>query len=68
MSESYLDCLRDEIAFRLRRGERLAEVERELIAPARLSEDERAALWLFAWSYLRKAERDARRVNGLLAR
>jgi hypothetical protein len=67
MSESYLDCVRDEIAFRLHRGERLAEVEREVIAPARLSEDDRAALWLFAWSYPRKAKRETRGVHGVPA-
>jgi hypothetical protein len=52
MTESLLDCLRGEIALCLARGERLAEVEWRLIerAPG-LSEDERAALWLFAWSY-----------------
>jgi hypothetical protein len=51
MRESLLDCLRDEIAFGLDRGERLAEVERSLIeGAAGLGEHERAAVWLFAWS------------------
>jgi len=46
------DELRDAIALRLDVGWSLGQVERALIEPAaRLSEDERAALWLFAWSY-----------------
>jgi hypothetical protein len=32
MTESLLDCLRDEVAFRLDGGERLTEVDHELIA------------------------------------
>jgi hypothetical protein len=44
--------LREEIESRLDVGLTLAEVHDELIAPAAgLSEDERAAMWLFAWSY-----------------
>ena len=30
-------------------GAPLAEIEREVIEPARLAEDSRAALWLYAW-------------------
>jgi hypothetical protein len=44
--------LRYEIAQRLDDGYDLAAVEMETIEPVRcLSEDQRAALWLFAWSY-----------------
>jgi len=43
--------LQDQLALRLDRGERLADVEGELIdAAVALSDDERAALWLFAAS------------------
>lgn len=69
MRESVLDCLREEVALRLHRGERLAAVESELIEPAYgLSEDERAALWLFAWSYRPAAGADCGDVAGFLAR
>jgi hypothetical protein len=52
MRESVLDCLRDEVALRLDNGERLSRVEDQVIEGAvGLNEDERAALWLFAWSY-----------------
>ncbi len=47
-----VERLRDEIASRLEWGESVSEVEAELIASAEgVDEDERAALWLFAWSY-----------------
>jgi len=61
--------VRDEVAARLERGAALADLNAELIeaAPA-LSEDERAALWLFAWSYRPSAScertRSARSVAG----
>jgi hypothetical protein len=66
MRESLLDCLRDEIAFGLDRRERLAEVERPLIegAPG-LSEHERAALWLFAWSCRPSRGSEADRLIGV---
>lgn len=34
----------------LHAGRTLDDVERELLAPAALSEEQRAALWLYAWS------------------
>jgi len=44
--------LRDEIAVRVDGGDELAAIETEVINSVRcLGEDERAALWLFAWSY-----------------
>jgi hypothetical protein len=44
--------LREEVAERLERGERLPRLERDLIEPAHgLDEEQRAATWLFAWSY-----------------
>ncbi len=47
-----LERLCDEIASRLESGESVSGVEAELIACADgIDEDERAALWLFAWSY-----------------
>ena len=33
-------------------GAPLGEIERELIEPARLAEDEKAAMWLLAWSHI----------------
>ena len=54
-------CVREEIALRLERGASVAEVQDEVIEPAReLSEDERAALWLFAWSYQAPARAPSR--------
>ena len=44
-----LQQLRVEIAKRLGRGDSLDSVERELIAPSRLSEEHKSALWLYGW-------------------
>jgi hypothetical protein len=56
MGGCVVNRVRDEVAACLERGMSLSDVDAELIeaAPA-LSEDERAALWLFAWSYLPSA-------------
>lgn len=51
MAESLLDCLRDEVAARLDGGAPVADVQEELGDAQGLSEDERAAVWLFAWLY-----------------
>ncbi len=51
MSEAVLSSCRGEIARRLRMGSRLADVEGELIeSRVDLSEEESAALWLYAWA------------------
>ena len=49
--------LQAEIASRLGRGDSLDSVERELIAPSRLSEEQKAALWLDGWSLPKLARR-----------
>lgn len=38
------------ITTRLKRGDTLEAVERELIAPSGLPEEQRSALWVYAWS------------------
>jgi hypothetical protein len=44
------DGLREMIAELVRRGEQLDTIETELLTPRPgLDDDERAALWLFAW-------------------
>jgi hypothetical protein len=43
--------LRAAIARRLERGDTLDTVERELIAPSGLAEEQQSALWLYAWSH-----------------
>jgi hypothetical protein len=44
--------LREEIVLRARAGAGLAEIDRALIEPAAVDEDEKAALWLLAWCSL----------------
>lgn len=57
MREQLLDT-RGRLAVGLDGGATLPEVEGRLIEGASgLSEDERAALWLFAWSYRASARR-----------
>ena len=36
----------------LRRGAPLEQVEREVIDPCELSSDQKAAMWLYAWSFI----------------
>jgi len=44
------DELRAEIAEHVRRGEQLDRIETELLTPRHgLDDEQRAALWLFAW-------------------
>ena len=64
MAESLLDCLRDEAVLRLEAGARSAEVQEGLIESSPgLSEDERAALWLFAWAYRPGGRREPGKVG-----
>jgi len=68
-SVMWLEHLQDEIALRLDRGETLPDVEAELVDSAvALGDDERAALWLFAWSYRASDRHDAGQVPVGLAR
>lgn len=56
-----LDMYLCEIGQRLDRGSALADVEAQVIEPAsELSDDDRAVLWLFAWSYSNSPARAAR--------
>ena len=36
----------------MRRGESFSTVEDEIIEPSRLSDEEKSALWLYAWSFV----------------
>jgi hypothetical protein len=54
MSASILE----EIRRRMRHGESIDDVDLELIERSGLSQDEKAALWLYAWSFVpRRAQR-----------
>ncbi len=50
-SEADMRQLRVAIARRLERGDALDAVERELIAPSGLAEEQQSALWVYAWSH-----------------
>lgn len=49
---SRLTRARAEIASRLRRGDSFTDVESELIDPGEFTEAEKAALWLYGWSFV----------------
>ena len=49
---STLKQFQAEVAARMNRGETFASVEQEVIDPSRLSEREKAALWLYGWSFV----------------
>jgi hypothetical protein len=52
MTDWLIDHVRHELSVRLDHGASLAELQDQVIESAPgLSEDERAALWLFAWAY-----------------
>lgn len=55
MSPSILD----EIRSRMRHGESIDDVDLELIERSGLSTDEKAALWLYAWSFVPRRKQRA---------
>jgi hypothetical protein len=51
--------LQDRIEAMMRCGAPLEQVESQVIDPCDLSSDQKAALWLYAWSFMeRKEQRD----------
>ena len=65
---SRLELEQRKIRKRMRRGGTLGEVESEVIDHSQLSLDQRAALWLYAWTRLpkRKQRAELARLNGFL--
>ena len=59
-----------DIAVRMRRGDTFASIEDEVIDPSPLTDREKAALWLFGWSFVnwRRQRREAVRHLKVLAR
>ena len=51
--------LLEEIRRRMRRGDSIDDVDLELIDQTDLSADEKAALWLYAWSFVPRREQRA---------
>jgi hypothetical protein len=49
---------RAEVRRRMSRGGSVEDIDAEVIEPSELNADEKAALWLYAWSYVpRRAQR-----------
>jgi hypothetical protein len=49
---STLKQLQGDVAARMRRGDTFGSVEAEVIDSSGLSDDEKAALWLYGWSFV----------------
>ncbi len=49
----------DEIRGRMRHGDSIDDVDHELIERTGLSPDEKAALWLYAWSFVPRRQQRA---------
>ncbi len=47
-----VETLQREVGSRLRRGDSFSTVEADVIEPSGLSEEGKAALWLYGWTYL----------------
>jgi hypothetical protein len=58
---STLKQVQGDVAARMRRGDKFASVEAEVIDPSGLSDAEKAALWLYGWSFVhwRRQRREA---------
>lgn len=48
--------LQQEVDARMRHGDRFSEVEDELIEPCRLSQEAKAALWLYGFAFADPAD------------
>jgi hypothetical protein len=57
--------LQERIATMMRRGAPLEQVESQLIDPCELSSDQKAALWLYAWSFMERGEQRDRAARYL---
>ena len=51
------------IATRLERGDTLDIIDRQLIAPSRLPEEQQSALWLYAWSHAKRTSAASPRLT-----
>jgi hypothetical protein len=58
--------LQERIAGMMRRGAPLEQVENQVIDPCELSSDQKAALWLYAWSFMERGEQRDRAARYLL--
>ena len=66
---STLKQLQGDVARRMRRGDTFASVEAEVIDPSGLSDAEKAALWVYGWSFVhwRRQRREAMAQIDVLA-
>ena len=53
---SSLSTLEERVATMMHAGASLGRVEREVVEPSDLDSEQKAALWLYAWSFLEGRE------------
>jgi hypothetical protein len=51
-----LEQLKRQVDDCLLSGQPLSRIERDLVEPCDLTEDEKSALWLYAWAYFRDGQ------------
>jgi hypothetical protein len=56
-------ALRERVRVALEEERSLVDVERSVVEPARLDPEDRAALWLYAWSYDDRLSRRGQRPH-----
>jgi hypothetical protein len=57
MGMATVGSLQREVGDRLGRGESFSSVQSDVIEPSGLSEEQKAAVWLYGWSYLEQGRR-----------
>jgi hypothetical protein len=62
-----LSTLQERVATMMVGGESLDRIETEVIERSELDSEQKAALWLFAWSFLEQREQRALAARHLLA-
>lgn len=63
--DASLDEYQSRIAERMERGGSVDDVDEEIIGPSPFTNEQKAALWLYAWSYVPPARQryEARRLG-----
>jgi hypothetical protein len=60
---------REDVRRRMSHGDTIDDVDAEIIEPSDLNADEKAALWLYAWSFVpRRSQRKSAELHLRLAR
>jgi hypothetical protein len=64
---SNLSALQERVATMMLDGASLDRVEEEVIEPSQLNSEQKAAVWLYAWSFVKPQEQRAQAERYLVA-